>query len=44
MIDHRIKRFFNNSDSLSDLVTRKLSHIKSNWELVWDDSSGAYVD
>jgi len=37
-----IKSFFKQSDSLSYLVTRQLSHIKCNWELIWDPEKQEY--
>ena len=40
MID--AKKFFGQSDLLDRLVLRQLSHIKHNWELVWDDENEKY--
>lgn len=35
-MDRRIISFFSSSDIFDHMVTRQLSHIKSNWELTWD--------
>ncbi|NUN66745.1 hypothetical protein HCU40_18765 (plasmid) [Pseudanabaena biceps] len=40
MID--MKEFFGNSDLLDLLVLRQLSHIKGNWELIWDRENEEY--
>lgn len=36
--------FFSNSDYLDRLVLRPLSHIKSNWELTWDEDLNKYIE
>ncbi len=36
-MDNRVLTFFSASDIFDHMVTRQLSHIKSNWELTWDD-------
>ena len=36
------KVFFRNSALLDYLVLRQLSHIKGNWELIWDDDKQVY--
>ena len=41
-MDKRIKDFFNWSDSFDYLVTRQLSHIRSNWELTWNHEEEEY--
>jgi hypothetical protein len=38
-----VKSFFNQSDSLAYLVTRQLSHIRCNWELIWDHEKQEYT-
>jgi len=38
-----VKSFFKQSDSLAYLVTRQLSHIKCNWELIWDHEKQDYA-
>jgi hypothetical protein len=38
-----VKSFFKQSDSLAYLVTRQLSHIKCNWELIWDSEKQEYL-
>ena len=40
MID--TKAFFKRSDILDYLTLRQLSHIKQNWELMWDDDEARY--
>lgn len=35
-MDQRVLNFFRLSDVFDHMVTRQLSHIKSNWELTWD--------
>lgn len=40
MID--TKTFFHNSDLLDRLILRPLSHIKSNWELTWNNKKQKY--
>lgn len=40
MID--TKEFFGQSDLLDRLALRQLSHIKGNWELIWDGEDGKY--
>lgn len=40
MID--AKKFFEQSDLLDRLALRQLSHIKGNWELIWDDEDRKY--
>ena len=37
-----IKSFFKRSELLSYLVTRPLSHINGNWELIWDYENQEY--
>lgn len=39
-----MKEFFGASGSLSDEVTKPLSHIKENWELTWSVENDAYVE
>ena len=40
MID--MKEFFSQSDLLDRLALRQLSHIKGNWELIWDGEKDEY--
>ena len=42
--DEDIVSFFECCDFLDYFVTRPLSHIKGNWELIWDDEKSQYVD
>ncbi len=37
------KSFFGWSDLLDYMVNRELSHIRSNWEMTWDDSNDNYI-
>jgi len=38
----KTKEFFANSSFLEYLALRQLSHIKGNWELLWDEESEKY--
>ena len=37
-----VRAFFSCSDTLDYLVLRPLSHIRSNWEITWDERSLSY--
>ena len=39
-----MKDFFNWSDSLEENVTRRLRHIKPNWELMWSEEKQKYIE
>ncbi|GGB12495.1 hypothetical protein [Agarivorans gilvus] len=41
-MDERIREFFSWSELFDYLVTRRLSHVKSNWELTWGHDDEAY--
>tara|TARA_R110001599_G_scaffold239169_1_gene438764 strand:+ start:1001 stop:1486 length:486 start_codon:yes stop_codon:yes gene_type:complete len=43
-MDERIKEFFIWSDLFDYMVTRQLSHIRSNWELIWDHAAHEYEE
>ena len=38
-----VKSFFKQSNYLAYLVTRQLSHVKCNWELIWDHEKQEYA-
>lgn len=40
---HHIISFFDRCDCLDHMVTRPLSHIRGNWELMWDFDSSKYL-
>jgi hypothetical protein len=42
IMDERIKTFFSCSDLFDHMVTRHLSHIRTNWELTWDHTEKIY--
>ena len=41
-MNQRIKDFFTRSNLFDYMVTRQLSHIRSNWELTWDHNEEKY--
>lgn len=43
-MERRIKDFFRKSDTFDYLVTRRLSHIKGNWELTWSHDTQSYKE
>ncbi|HDM8204515.1 TPA: hypothetical protein P0E29_005054 [Vibrio harveyi] len=43
-MNFQIKSFFDDSESVRDLVLQPLEHIRSNWDLYWDDSELRYVE
>ncbi|UQA50978.1 hypothetical protein [Vibrio sp. ED002] len=43
-MNFQIKSFFDDSESIRDLVLQPLEHIRSNWDLYWNDSELRYVE
>jgi hypothetical protein len=41
-INQKVIDFFQQNDLFDHLVTRQLSHIKGNWELIWDHHNKRY--
>jgi len=42
-INEKVINFFQCNDLFDYLVTRQLSHIKSNWELSWNHDEKKYM-
>jgi len=43
-LNFQMKSFFDDSDLLLELVLLPLEHIRSNWDLYWDDDEYKYVE
>ncbi len=39
-----IREFLSNSEELDIFVTKQLSHIVPNWELIWDEENDKYLE
>lgn len=44
LLQDKIKAFFKWSELLDEEVTKRLQHIKSNWELQWDFEEEQYIE
>ncbi|HAS6209289.1 TPA: hypothetical protein I7185_02925 [Vibrio vulnificus] len=43
-MNFQIKSFFDDSEYIRELVLQPLEHIRSNWDLYWDDAELKYVE
>ncbi len=43
-MNYQVKTFFDNSEYLLELSLIQLEHIRSNWDLYWDDSNMRYSE
>ncbi len=41
-MDERVKEFFGWSNLFDEMVTCQLSHVRGNWELIWDHTEKKY--
>jgi hypothetical protein len=42
--ENKVKSFFNWSELLDEEITKRLQHIRSNWELQWDFEKKQYIE